>query len=52
MDLTPDLNSPLNRRRFLQRTALGGVAMASARQAHAADAADLKPKPTSVTMKP
>jgi acetylornithine deacetylase/succinyl-diaminopimelate desuccinylase-like protein len=35
--------SHLNRRRFLERTALGAVALTSTRRAHAADPADLKP---------
>jgi acetylornithine deacetylase/succinyl-diaminopimelate desuccinylase-like protein len=37
-----DLSSDLNRRRFLERTALAAAALASTRRAHAADPADLK----------
>ncbi len=37
-----DLSFDLNRRRFLQSAALGAVALASPRRAHAADPADLK----------
>jgi acetylornithine deacetylase/succinyl-diaminopimelate desuccinylase-like protein len=38
-----DLRVSLNRRRFLQRTALGAAVIASTRPSQAADSADLKP---------